>query len=129
MLDVEIIGKDGNSVLDVALVDTGADVSAFPRHWRRRLGILHKECRRRSVVTASGTGFKLVYEPGVEAVILGRRLRLQATFLDTPVALLGREDFLNAFQVTFDQPAERFAIDAWQGQSETVDSSRSTSPG
>ncbi len=109
-MGLELIGPTGLRVTDAALVDTGADVSAFPVSWMRRLKIFKKDCRRETIETAAGLGTQWRYEDGVDAIILGRRITLQATFADTPVALLGREDFLMHFRVSFDQRACRFTI-------------------
>jgi predicted aspartyl protease len=110
MVDLEVIAPTGHRLVDAALVDTGADCSAFPLHWMRRLGIRKKDCLVRTFETAGGPAKQWRFRDGLQAVILGRRIGLEACFVDTPVALLGREDFLAHFRVSFDQRQCRFTI-------------------
>lgn len=56
MVGLEVIGPTGLRVTDAALVDTGADVSACPVSWMRRLKIFKKDCRRETIETAAGLG-------------------------------------------------------------------------
>jgi hypothetical protein len=114
MLDVEIIGLDGRRWRDGALVDSGADRSAFPLHWLRRLGIRRTvDCRKRTFDGAGGSGTQWLYEDGIQTLIEGRRIRLAGCFVDSPVILLGREDFLCHFEVRFDQRNSRYFLRAY----------------
>jgi hypothetical protein len=107
---LQVTGPNGKTISDSALLDTGADTSAFPLHWMRRLGIWKKDCTAQEFLTASGCADQWSYEPGLEAVVLDRRLRLRGVFVDTPVALLGREDFMSEFEVSFDHRHSRFSL-------------------
>jgi predicted aspartyl protease len=107
---IEVTGPNGKKITDSALIDTGADTSAFPLHWMRRLGVLKKNCDEQEFLTAGGCANQWNYEPGLDAVIVGRRIKLTAVFVDTPVALLGREDFMAEFEVWFDQRGSRYAL-------------------
>jgi hypothetical protein len=44
------------------------------------------------------------------ATVQEREIELSATFSNTPVVLLGREDFLQHFEVTVDQRGRRFTL-------------------
>jgi hypothetical protein len=113
MLELEIVAPNGRRLTDAALVDTGADTSAFPLHWMRRLGIYKKDCRKRQFDTAGGCADQWSFADGVEAIILGQRVTLRAVFVDAPVALLGRDDFLASFRVNFDQRAQLFTVEPY----------------
>jgi hypothetical protein len=110
MVELELIGAGGQRVSDAALIDTGADKSAFPRSWMKRLGVDRKACDSHPFDSAMGTGSQLRYPDGLRAIAFGREIQLQANFVNTPVALLGREDFLNEFEVRFDQRNSRFMV-------------------
>jgi hypothetical protein len=110
MLPLEIIGLDGRRHSDSALIDTGADSSAFPLFWMKLLGIRKKDCRKQDFTSAGGTADQWNFRDGLTAIILGQQVQLVANFVDTPIALLGREDFLVRFRVRFDQSRQRFTI-------------------
>jgi hypothetical protein len=110
MVELVLIGPDGRRVLDAALIDTGADKSAFPRSWMKRLGIDKGACDSHPFDSATGKGSQLRYRDGLRAIAFGREIQLQGNFVNTPVALLGREDFLNEFEVRFDQRNSRFLV-------------------
>lgn len=92
------------------MIDSGADASAFPVHWMRRLGIRKSHCRRSTFETACGQGVQWTYKHDLVAMIVGQELPLKAVFVDAPVALLGRQDFFAHFAVRFDQRNERFTL-------------------
>jgi hypothetical protein len=110
MIPVRVVGPNGKLVTDFALLDTGADTSGFPIHWMRRLGIRKKDCIRQTCQTACGMGVQWTYEPGLETVVIGRKIRLRAVFTDAPVALLGREDFMSEFEIWFYHLNSRLAL-------------------
>lgn len=110
LIDIEVVAPDGRLWQDSALIDTGADTSAFPEHWLKRLGILKKDCEFRRFTTAGGIGKQWRHPDRLQANIAGRQLLLEACFVNTPVVLLGREDFLMHFEVAFDQRNSRFRI-------------------
>jgi hypothetical protein len=107
---LQVTGPNGKTIIDSALLDTGADTSAFPLHWMRRLGIRKKDCSAQEFLTAGGCARQWSYEPGLEAVVLERCFRLYAVFVDTPVALLGRDDFMSEFELWFDHRGSRFSL-------------------
>ena len=111
MIDIEVIGLDGTRWQDAALIDSGADRSAFPLHWLRRLKIRKTvDCHQRTFDGAGGRGRQWVYESGVRAVIEDREIRLAGCFVNSPVILLGREDFLCKFEVRLDQQNARYFL-------------------
>lgn len=111
MIDITLRGPRGDVVQDGALIDSGADASAFPEHWMKRLGIRKSDCRRSSFESAGGQHVQWHYRGDeLPAMILGHELRLKAVFVDTPVALLGRQDFFDYFAVRFDQRNERVTL-------------------
>ena len=110
IVDIELRGPGGRVVRDAALIDSGADASAFPVHWMRRLGIRKGDCRRSRFETAGGQGIQWTYNKDIVATIVGHELPLKAVFVDAPVALLGRQDFFAHFAVAFDQRNERLTL-------------------
>jgi hypothetical protein len=114
MIDVEVVSLDGRRWRDGALIDSGADRSAFPLHWLRRLGIRKTvDCHQRKFEGAGGPATQWHYEDGIDAVIAGRRMRLAGCFVNAPVILLGREDFLCHFEVRLDQRNSRYFLRAY----------------
>jgi hypothetical protein len=107
MVDLELIAPNGVTLHDAALIDTGADASAFPLYWLNRLQLRKKDCRRRAFSTAGGSAYQWRYPERMRATIMGHEVELDAVFVNTPVALLGRADFMEYFEVTFDQRGGR----------------------
>jgi hypothetical protein len=75
-------------------------------------------CRSRQIQgnTAAGRATQYVYEPGMDARIVGEpelaqvEIHLDAIFATTALPLVGREDFFTAFRVEFDQLATTFTL-------------------
>lgn len=95
------------------LVDSGADCSILPLEYMEPLGIEISECKKREINTAGGVSNSYTWKDGIRAVVFKRTLTLQAVFTETDVALLGRDDFFHAFQVSFNQRAKTFALKAY----------------
>jgi hypothetical protein len=96
-----------------ALVDSGCDVTSFPSAWAEELGIDLSECAAFAGVTAAGKDGATAasqprrWAPGVDALVLGQKIHLEAVFRPgLPILLLGREDFFTYFKVSFDQKAK-----------------------
>jgi hypothetical protein len=98
---------------DFALVDTGADSSAFPLWMMSRFGVAREDCEAVEFESAAGPGKQWIWSSPITAVILDRRLSLKPVFADTPTTLLGREDFLGEFKVSFDQRASSFTLEPY----------------
>jgi hypothetical protein len=103
-----------------ALVDSGCDVTSFPSAWAEELGIDLGECPAFAGVTAAGKdGAKAAeqprrWPPGVDALVLGQKIHLQAVFRPgLPIVLLGREDFFSYFKVAFDQKAKIMRLESY----------------
>lgn len=103
-----------------ALVDSGCDVTSFPAGWASILGIEFDKCEKFSGLTAAGQDDEdddkapRLWAPGVDAVVMGRRVHLEAVFRPgLPVILLGREDFFQAFRVSFDQRKKTFRLEPY----------------
>jgi hypothetical protein len=93
----------------IAIVDSGADCAYFPKEWAPALGIdCDTDCVKFKGATAGGASDQYLYEPGLEAKFLGKKIKLGAIFsAGCGAALMGREDFFRYFNnVTFDQEAE-----------------------
>ncbi len=115
-MQFRLIGENGKlSPTHYGLIDSGADNSSFPAAWAEPLGIdLGCDCTAESCNTAGGAAKNHVLPAGIEAVMLGRYIRLAAAFNELlPFALLGREDFFGSFKVAFDQRGERFTLEAY----------------
>lgn len=95
----------------LALADTGADSTAFPLDYAAELGIdLDQDCERKELQTASGQGSQYVYPPGLTAQIEDVRFSVTGVFSDTPVIILGQEDFFARFHAAFDRQAQTITI-------------------
>jgi hypothetical protein len=100
----------------LALVDSGADRSIFPAAWAPALGIdLDQDCEQAPGNTAGGATTNFNYAAGIEAIFMGKRIKLFATFNPgLPLILLGREDFFDTFHVSFDQRAKTMTISEYE---------------
>ena len=115
-LPMKFVGADGNILKPVAvgLVDSGADISTFPASWAGVLGIdLQQDCEAHSGNTAGGVTTNYFYEPGVDVIVVGKKIHLKAVFNpQIKIILLGREDFFAACTlVSFDQDKKQFTIE------------------
>lgn len=99
----------------VALVDSGADSSIFPLEIAAHLGIDLGQCRREDCTTAAGPSTQHIWEPGLDAQVqaMNVTVHLRGAFSETPVGLLGREDFFDAFRVSFDHRRQTFRLEAY----------------
>jgi hypothetical protein len=98
-------------IVNFALADTGADSTALPLKEAGELGIdLDKDCRKERGRTAGGEGDQYVYPPGLKAQIEDVQFRLTATFMDTPVIILGQEDFFRRFHAAFDHREQTITL-------------------
>jgi hypothetical protein len=116
-MPLTLLRTDGSlTAPTVGLVDSGADCSNFPADWAEQLGIdIDKDCVKETGTTAGGECTHYLYEPGVEAIIMGRKLKLHAMFQPgLEVILLGREDFFREFKVSFDQRAATFDVEPYE---------------
>lgn len=95
------------------LLDTGADTSQFPAAWAAVLGIdLAKDCQDAPGTTAGGTTTNSIYSGGMEAIVMGTKVKLAANFnRGLPIILLGRDDFLAYYTATFEQAKKRFTLE------------------
>jgi hypothetical protein len=115
-IPLKLIQTNGNMTPEtLGLVDSGCDTTMLPAGWAKILGIdLAKDCSERQSNTAGGTTINYMYEPGIDAIVMGRKIHLQASFNPgLPVILLGREDFFALYKVTFDQRASSFSVEAY----------------
>jgi hypothetical protein len=97
------------------LVDSGADSSILPKNWATILGIdLNNDCERTVGATAGGDGDQWVYEPGLDAIVVDKKIRITAVFTRTPIVLLGRDDFFREFKVAFDHRALAFHVEPYE---------------
>jgi hypothetical protein len=121
LINFKLVGPNGSTVEDSGLIDTGADSSAFPLWMMDSFGISKEECEENDFDTSGGAAKQWVWQANGEdsfaATILDRRVRLKAVFTDTPVPLLGRDDFLACFKVLFAQRGPWYAIRPYRGVS------------
>ena len=115
IVPVRLHSVAGSPAVVMALIDSGADCACFPRDWAEPLGINLSECSPRVGVTAGGENEQVWWPQGVRAHIAGVELQLTGVFADTPVALLGRQDFFRVFEVAFDERATRFTLTRYDG--------------
>lgn len=112
MVPVALQAPNGVIVPTWAYADTGADSTAFPLAFAEAFGIdLEKECTQETGITASDPeSAQYVFTPGLMAQIEDVQLPLAATFMQTPLVLLGQEDFFSRFKVTFDHRRQRVTL-------------------
>jgi len=101
---------DGTYYGDTGLIDTGADGSAFPSFLMAEFGLLKKHCREEEFETAGGIATQWIASERIDAWFMGRSFSLEPVFCDTPITLLGRDDFLIHFRATFDERANRVRL-------------------
>lgn len=115
LIDVALVGPNGQQLpKQRALVDSGCDISTFPIAWAAPMGIDVANCTPITTHTASGPDTSQVhYDDGIHGLILGHKVALSAIFNPVlPIALLGRQDFMAHFRVTFDEPKKLFILEA-----------------
>jgi hypothetical protein len=110
MVPIAVQGP-GEPLVDYALADTGADSTALPLDRAVELGIsLTDDCKEEEVTTANGVGTQFVFPPGLSAVIEETKFAVTAIFTDTPVIVLGQQDFFARFHTTFCSRTETIVI-------------------
>lgn len=112
VVDVELITIQGEPLpfLVPGIVDSGADVTVLPFGLAEQLGIGPNLLRvDEPTHTVSGPIDCRRYLKGIEAFVLGTRIRLDGTFVGAPDKeafdghlLLGRRDFFRYFRIAFD---------------------------
>lgn len=115
-IPMNLVAQDGSMLPQIyGLVDSGADCSMFPSQWAAALGIdLQQDCLGQTGETAGGESDQHVYVQGVDAIIMGRKLHLEAVFCEgLKVALLGRSDFFQEYKVFFDQRSMTFRVESY----------------
>ena len=113
MVPIAVQGP-GEPLTDFALADTGADSTAFPLDHAVELGIsLEIDCEEKEVTTANGVGTQYVYKPGLAAVIEETEFAVTAVFTDTPVIVLGQQDFFARFRATFCSRTETLTLEPY----------------
>jgi hypothetical protein len=84
--------------------------------WAARMGIdFDTHCHEIRGNTASGKDdTQRIFRPGIHGLVSGHKVPLCAIFNpQIPVALLGREDFMAYFKVSFDQQRQVFTLEAY----------------
>ena len=111
MVPIAVLGPNGEPLTDYALADTGADSTAFPLDHAVELGIsLDHDCDEQEVTTANGKGTQYVYAPGLAAVVEETQFTVTGVFTNTPVIVLGQQDFFARFHAAFCNQTETLVI-------------------
>ena len=104
----------GSAYFDTwALIDSGADITMFHSSWMTVLG-LHPVAAAVTALVQGVGGPVLSWEFDLHLMVVGTRFPARAAFSDgVPRAfgLLGRRDFFQAFQVGFDEAAQRVLLE------------------
>lgn len=95
----------------LALVDSGADVSAFQRSVAIQLGIDLARCRRSRMLGVGG--ITDAYRCDIEIEVEGHRFPIEVSFVSEVVALLGRHDVFMRFVFAFDQRAQTLFVEPY----------------
>jgi len=103
----------------MALVDSGADATMLPGPLAKALGIdLVNDCIEEKGTTAGGPTTNYVYSAGLDAIVMGEKIHLNATFNEgLEVVLLGRCDFFALYKVSFDERAQQFSLERYDSSS------------
>lgn len=111
IVDILVESQTG-SHSDCALLDSGAELTVFPKKWMTFLGITLADCDPHSLDTADGAGrVDVVRDQKVKLTVCGHTFEIAAAFSETTVALLGRDDFFSRFRVTFEHWDERLRLE------------------
>lgn len=65
---------------------------------------------KEEVTTANGIGAQFVYKPGLATLIEDTQFPVTGVFTDTPVIVLGQQDFFSRFHATFCYRTETLVI-------------------
>ena len=102
------------STLEIlALVDSGADVSAFHVSLAHQLHVDLADCRR--VAMRGAGGMVSTHRCEVEIDVEGLRFPADVLFVASRIGLLGREDVFMQFKFAVDQRARRLLIEPYEG--------------
>lgn len=87
----------------------------LPGDLAKALGLdLAADCTQTTGSTAGGTTTNYEYAPGIDAIVMGKKIHLSCTFNEgLPVVLLGRKDFFALFKVAFDEQAQQFTLERY----------------
>jgi hypothetical protein len=114
-VELVIHSRDGRPVWrEHALIDTGAEYTLLPTRLAEVMGVHLDECQpKESRATVGGHVIReAVFAGGVLVDVAGCQVRLHAGFGENPWdwIILGREDFLRAFDARFDQRNYRMLL-------------------
>jgi hypothetical protein len=115
-IPLKLVRSNGNMTPEtLGLVDSGCDSTMLPAELAKVLGIdLQTDCIEQTSNTAGGQTINYSYPPGIDAIVTGRKVHLEASFNPgLPVILLGREDFFALYRVSFDQRTSSFTIEPY----------------
>ena len=111
MLQVRLHHGQARTPRLLALVDSGADVSAFHTSIADQLGIDLASCSTSRLRGIGGSATGYAYE--VEMEIEGKRFSAVVRFVPMVVAILGRHDVFMQFRFAFDQRAQRVYVEPY----------------
>lgn len=97
-------------VSDYGLADTGADTTSFPMAHMTDFGIERSDCDEEEITSAAGIGRQFIYPARLRAQVEDVQFEVIPAFMETPVILLGQEDFFTHFEVTFDHRAQKVTL-------------------
>jgi hypothetical protein len=109
MVAVEVTTPHGRHS-DHALIGSGADVTVIPSGWMALLGLCPEQCSVETMETIGGTTTVFRAKTPLVIRLLGVDVECSPLFGDVPTVLLGRNDVLQNFIVTIDQPRHRLII-------------------
>ena len=111
LLPIRVFHRQKATPPILALVDSGADVSAFHVSVPEQLGIDLTTCGRSRLRGVGGPVDAFGCE--VEMEIEGRRFPAEVRFVPTRTALLGRHDVFLQFVFAFDQRARTLFVEPY----------------
>ena len=116
MVPVTLVGPEGDTLYEWAVVDTGSDHTCVPLELMAPLGVTLGACEMEDAAFHGAVTPYPRYTEGVEMKVAGSwRITARPHFLPAwRFVLLGREDFGAAFRWTLDERAGRLTLEAYQ---------------
>ncbi len=107
---IELSGP-GGTLSTFGIIDTGADTTCLPYSYVHPLGV---DLDASDSLQEIGDGSTIHVGSGkVSATVLDTKIPLDGVFASVPFLLLGRADFLSAFEFTIDQRRQCFKLRSW----------------
>ena len=113
MLELDLVGLEGNKISVLGLVDSGADTTMLHIQYATALGITLDQTKTRDVMGV-GSGKVKVYTAPLKLKIkhFEKKVEVPAWFVDSENVniLLGQEVFFDLFRIKFERDHDTFEV-------------------